>query len=193
MLYKCRIPVFYANEIPVCYLNKSKGYVDFAFWHKEGLNKYQELLVTSNRKSVASLQYKSSDEIDGNISNQNLIGTVLGQDFTFVDGIAFETTFGDEVLISVNLTNVGTTCDDSVLDFVLSVRAQVLNQIGVYNDINIVEQNDNGTPFNNLNQTVEITSIRNTEISGKMKIDRSSSDIAAGSSFEGTFTLPICD
>jgi len=67
MLYKWRIPVFYVNGIPICYLNKSKDYVDFAFWHKENLNKYQELLVTSNRKSVASLRYKFSDEIDGEV------------------------------------------------------------------------------------------------------------------------------
>ncbi len=67
MLYKWRIPVFYTNGIPICYLNQSKDYVDFAFWHREQIGKYQEHFVISNRKSVASLRYKSVEDINDDV------------------------------------------------------------------------------------------------------------------------------
>lgn len=62
--YKWRIPFYYNNNIPICYLNKSKDYVDFVFWHGEKLDKYREHFVTANRKSVTSLRYKSVEDIN---------------------------------------------------------------------------------------------------------------------------------
>ena len=67
MLYKWRIPVFYNNGIPICYLNKSKDYVDLAFWHRDKMQKYKQHFVTENRKSVASLRYRSLEEINDEV------------------------------------------------------------------------------------------------------------------------------
>lgn len=63
LLFKWRIPFYYANDIPLCYLNQSKNYVDLAFWHGNQLKEYRECFVTTNRKSVTSLRYKSVDDI----------------------------------------------------------------------------------------------------------------------------------
>jgi len=47
LLYKWRIPFYYCNGIPLCFLNQSKDYVDFAFWHREKFVKYTEYFVNS--------------------------------------------------------------------------------------------------------------------------------------------------
>ncbi|WP_179344011.1 DUF1801 domain-containing protein [Winogradskyella ursingii] len=67
LLYKWRLPFYYANGIPLCYLNQSKDYVDFAFWHGKHMEKYKTHYVTENRKSVMSLRYKSVEEIDDEV------------------------------------------------------------------------------------------------------------------------------
>jgi hypothetical protein len=63
LLYKWRIPFYYCNGIPLCFLNHSKDYVDLAFWHFEKMDQYTNYFVDTNRKSVRSLRYKSVDEI----------------------------------------------------------------------------------------------------------------------------------
>lgn len=137
---------------------------------------------------------KDDDTSSDSIKNQNLTGIVQGKAFTFVGGKAFETTtFDDEPGLSLNLTNVSANCDDAVFDFELRISAIVPSQIGVYTNINIVDQDGNDVPFNNLDETVEITALSSTEISGKMKVSRSESSIAEETIFEGTFTLPICE
>jgi hypothetical protein len=65
--YKWRIPFYYHNGFPICYLNQSKDYVDLAFWHGDRLNQYRELFVRANRKSVISLRYKSTEDIDDEV------------------------------------------------------------------------------------------------------------------------------
>jgi hypothetical protein len=67
LLYKYRIPFYYHNGFPICYLNQSKDYVDLAFWHGEQLKKYREHFVTTNRKVVTSLRYKSVEDINDEI------------------------------------------------------------------------------------------------------------------------------
>ncbi|MFS4482106.1 DUF1801 domain-containing protein [Hyunsoonleella sp. 2307UL5-6] len=67
MLYKWRIPFFYNNGIPICFLNQSKDYVDLAFWHFESMDNYTECFVAGTRKSVRSLRYKSIADIDDTI------------------------------------------------------------------------------------------------------------------------------
>ncbi|WP_411893727.1 DUF1801 domain-containing protein [Winogradskyella sp. A2] len=67
LLFKWRIPFYYNNGIPLCYLNKSKDYVDLAFWHGEKLDEYREYFVTANRKSVTSLRYKSVKDIEDEV------------------------------------------------------------------------------------------------------------------------------
>lgn len=135
----------------------------------------------------------SDDEGSDSISDQVLTGTLQGESFTFVAGKAFETeTSAGELAYSLNLTNVAAVCDDFVGDFDLRISVTVPQEVGVFTDINIVDQNGNDTPFNNLGETVEITSLTSTSIAGKMKLSRSNSEIAEESIFEGTFTLPIC-
>ncbi|APY07718.1 2-dehydro-3-deoxyphosphooctonate aldolase [Winogradskyella sp. J14-2] len=67
LLYKWRIPFYYNNGIPICFLNQSKDYVDLAFWHFEKLEKYTEYFIDTNRKSVRSLRYKSVDDINDEV------------------------------------------------------------------------------------------------------------------------------
>jgi hypothetical protein len=65
--YKWRIPFYYHNGFPICYLNQSKDYVDLAFWHGEKLLQYRHHFVTTNRKAVSSLRYKSIDDIKDDV------------------------------------------------------------------------------------------------------------------------------
>ena len=67
LLFKWKIPIYYNNGIPLCFLNQSKDYVDLAFWHFEQLNKFNEHFVDGNRKSIRSLRYKSVDDIDDEV------------------------------------------------------------------------------------------------------------------------------
>lgn len=62
--YKWKLPVYYINEKPLCYLNVSlkKGYVDVGFWASAHL-KYNEHLVTDGRKVVKSLRYFKLEEV----------------------------------------------------------------------------------------------------------------------------------
>ena len=67
LLYKWRIPFYYCNGIPLCYLNQSKDYVDLGFWHGNALKEYRSHFVTANRKSVTSLRYKLVDDINDEV------------------------------------------------------------------------------------------------------------------------------
>ena len=67
LLYKWRIPFYYNNGIPICFLNQSKDYVDFAFWHFEKLEKYTEHFIDANRKSIRSLRFKSVEDINNEV------------------------------------------------------------------------------------------------------------------------------
>ncbi|WP_272023486.1 DUF1801 domain-containing protein [Olleya namhaensis] len=62
--YKWRLPCFYIGKRPICYLNKSKDYVDVGFWHSAYITKHLEHLITENRKVVKSLRYKTLEAID---------------------------------------------------------------------------------------------------------------------------------
>ncbi|MBD0778078.1 hypothetical protein HPE56_09760 [Maribacter sp. ANRC-HE7] len=145
--------------------------------------------------TVVGLGCSSDEENDSEgIKDQVLTGTVQGKPFTFKGGKAFNTTtFDDEPGISLNLTNVLADCDDSIFDFELRIGAVVPNRVGVFKDINIVDQDGDDIPFNNIDNTVEIIALSATEITGKMKLNRSASSIAEESIFEGSFILPICE
>ncbi|WP_204346411.1 DUF1801 domain-containing protein [Psychroserpens algicola] len=62
--YKWRIPCYYVNSRPICYLNQSKDYVDVGFWHSAHLTQYTEFMVSEKRKVVKSMRYKMLDDID---------------------------------------------------------------------------------------------------------------------------------
>ena len=64
LLFKWRIPFYYCNGIPLCYLNQSKDYVDLAFWHFDKMNEFTEHFVDANRKSIRSLRYKAVEDIN---------------------------------------------------------------------------------------------------------------------------------
>jgi len=65
--YKWKIPCYYIGTRPICYLNKSKDYIDVGFWHANHITKHADCLVSEKRKKIKSLRYKQLDDIDDNI------------------------------------------------------------------------------------------------------------------------------
>lgn len=74
--FKWKIPFYYLEEKPFCYLNpsKNKGYVDVAFWVSAHLTKYNEHLISENRKVVKSLRYYQLEDI-----NEEILLSVLAE------------------------------------------------------------------------------------------------------------------
>lgn len=66
LLYKYRIPFYYYKKRPLCFLNAShkKQFVDICFVRGNQITIHQDLLVTEKRKKMASLRYKSIEDID---------------------------------------------------------------------------------------------------------------------------------
>lgn len=66
MKYKWRIPCFYIEKTPLCYLNVSqkKGFVDVGFWNSAHLTRHLDKMVSEKRKVVKSLRYATLEEID---------------------------------------------------------------------------------------------------------------------------------
>ena len=65
--YKWRIPFFYVEGKPFCYLNRSKDYVDIGFFKAAYLTVHTELMVTQGRKVMKSLRYRSLEEIEDQV------------------------------------------------------------------------------------------------------------------------------
>ncbi len=65
--YKYKIPFYYIEGRPFCYLNQSKNYVDIGFWNAAHLTIHLEHMTTTGRKMMRSLRYKTLDEIDNTI------------------------------------------------------------------------------------------------------------------------------
>ena len=65
--YKYRIPFYYLEGRPFCYLNQSKDYVDVGFWHAKHLTLHLDKMYTAGRKMMKSLRYTSLDEIDNEV------------------------------------------------------------------------------------------------------------------------------
>ncbi|MGK0413721.1 MAG: hypothetical protein ACJA1B_001929 [Polaribacter sp.] len=72
--FKWKIPFYYLDNKPFCYLNaaKKKGYVDVAFWLFAHLTVYNEYLISENRKVVKSLRYYGLEDV-----NQEVLISVL--------------------------------------------------------------------------------------------------------------------
>ncbi len=66
--FKWKLPFYYLDEKPFCYLNasKKKGYVDVGFWTSAHL-KYNEYLVSDGRKVVKSLRYFTLEDVEEKI------------------------------------------------------------------------------------------------------------------------------
>ncbi len=66
--FKWKLPFYYLDEKPFCYLNasKKKGYVDVGFWTSAHL-KYNQYLVSDGRKVVKSLRYFTLEDVEEKI------------------------------------------------------------------------------------------------------------------------------
>ena len=62
--YKYRIPFYYLEGKPYCYLNQSKDYVDLGFYRGAWLSRHIEKMETSGRKVIKSLRYFRPEDID---------------------------------------------------------------------------------------------------------------------------------
>lgn len=62
--YKYRIPFYYIDGRPFCYLNQSKDYVDLGLWNAAHLTLHSEIMVKEGRKIIRSLRYKTLEEIN---------------------------------------------------------------------------------------------------------------------------------
>ena len=62
--FKYRVPFYYLEGRPFCYLNQAKDYVDLGFWNAAHLSLHLERMETEGRKMMRSLRYKSLDDID---------------------------------------------------------------------------------------------------------------------------------
>lgn len=80
--FKWKIPFYYLKNTPFCYLNpsKKKGYVDVGFWVSEHLTKYNEYLISENRKVVKSLRYYQLEDI-----NEEILLSVLEEAYQLKD------------------------------------------------------------------------------------------------------------
>ena len=69
LLYKYRIPFYYYKKRPLCFLNAShkNQFVDICFARGNQITIYQDQLVTEKRKKMASLRYKSLEEINDEV------------------------------------------------------------------------------------------------------------------------------
>ena len=74
--FKWRLPFYYIDDTPFCYLNpsKKKGYVDVGFWVSAHLTKYNEFLISDGRKVVKSLRYFTLEDI-----NEEILTAVLSE------------------------------------------------------------------------------------------------------------------
>lgn len=75
--YKYKIPFYYINGRPFCYLNKSKNYVDIGFWNAAHLTAHTEFLVAAGRKIMKSLRYTTLEEIQDTILKEVLLDAYL--------------------------------------------------------------------------------------------------------------------
>lgn len=65
--YKYKIPFYYLEGQPFCYLNQSKDYVDLGFWKAAHLSVHLDKMESAGRKVMKSLRYKSLEDIDLNV------------------------------------------------------------------------------------------------------------------------------
>ena len=72
MLYKYKIPFYYIDKKPFCYLNVTKGYVDLVFYHGTHLQKHFSFLETGGRKHMKSLRYKKIEDIQHTVLIETL-------------------------------------------------------------------------------------------------------------------------
>ena len=69
LLYKYKIPFYYYKKRPFCFLNAShkNQFVDLCFDRGNQITIHQDQLVTEKRKKMASLRYKSLEQINDEV------------------------------------------------------------------------------------------------------------------------------
>ena len=65
--YKYKIPFYYIEGRPFCYLNHSKGFVDVGFWNAAHITVHRELMVSAGRKVIKSLRYSTLKNINNDV------------------------------------------------------------------------------------------------------------------------------
>lgn len=65
--FKYRIPFFYLEGRPFCYLNQTRDYVDLGFWMAAHLTVHLDKMSTEGRKMMKSLRYRTLEDIDNDI------------------------------------------------------------------------------------------------------------------------------
>ena len=65
--YRYKIPFYYLNGRPFCYLNQAKDYVDLGFWNAAHLSVHLDHMTTAGRKMMRSLRYTSLEDISHDI------------------------------------------------------------------------------------------------------------------------------
>jgi len=72
--FKWKLPCYYVNDSPFCYLNVSvkKRYVDVGFWRSNHLTKHADKMTMEGRKMIKSLRYNNLEEIDETVLKEVL-------------------------------------------------------------------------------------------------------------------------
>ena len=65
--HKWKIPFYYINNKPFCFLNVSKNYVDLGIVSGFENQIYKEKLVSKNRTKMVSLRYFDVDDVESDI------------------------------------------------------------------------------------------------------------------------------
>lgn len=65
--YKWKVPYYYLDGNPFCFLNVSKGYVDVGMRVGSNLKDYYPYMVSENRKVMKSLRYRNLEDINQNV------------------------------------------------------------------------------------------------------------------------------
>ncbi len=65
--FRYKIPFYYLEGKPFCYLNQSKDYVDLGFWNAAHLTVHLDHMISDGRKVMRSLRYKNLEELDESI------------------------------------------------------------------------------------------------------------------------------
>lgn len=81
--YKYRVPFYYLNGKPFCYLNQAKDYVDLGFWNAAHLTTHLEFMTTAGRKMMRSLRYTSLQEINHTVLTEVLMNAYGVRDRKF--------------------------------------------------------------------------------------------------------------
>ena len=85
LLFKWKVPFYYSDGKPICYLNVSKGYVDVGFWAGERFQRHLEHLNSENRKYVKSLRYYQVEDVIPTILADLLVDAYQFRNVPFKD------------------------------------------------------------------------------------------------------------